>query len=174
MASEKSLVLDSDGYVLNGKIDCVLSDKNQNTVIVDFKKRQLPDRDICIQDELEDFQLPVYTILAESNKFAAVSTALFMRIIDPEKKVIVLGSVKSNRTGRASPAQDSIIQRSCDQGEKILLSVSEYAKKFISEVEAGDCSTIAADLSKCFGCDFRTVCRRTYDVSGGFYDRKWD
>jgi hypothetical protein len=182
-AVEKSISMNVDGnYYLKGFIDCILSDKDGNTVIVDFKKSVMPSRESCVVTEttdsvgdyldagLGDFQIPVYTLLAES-KYPRVSTALFTRVTDYEKQVVVFGSITSNKTGATKPSKNSIVSRDSEQGELILNTMQDCAKRFVREIEDGNCTTIATDLSECFGCDFRELCRRTYDVARGVYEQ---
>jgi hypothetical protein len=165
-ASEKELIYDAfPDAIIKGYIDCILQTAENRTAIIDFKKNTLPKRESCISLELKDFQLLVYTLLAESNNYPEVSTALFMSMLKMDKQII-FGSVTSASTNKSLPVKKSVIERSGEQGVQIIDFALAHINKFINEIKAGNCTTVSTDFSKCAACQYYKLCRKTYDVAG--------
>jgi hypothetical protein len=165
-ASEKELIYGGlSDAVITGRLDCVLLTGENRTAIIDFKKYTLPTRASCISQDLKDFQLPLYTLLSEANNYSEVSTALFMSILKKEKQVI-LGSVSSVSTNKTYPAKNSIIERSGANGKELIDLTLAFVNRFVNEIQEGSCTTISSDFAKCFACNFRKLCRKTYNIAG--------
>jgi len=158
-----------DKYFLNGKSDCILEDKNGNYIIIDFKLGSPPKRKDCIIDDennLCDFQLPMYITLAEENEKIEIHTALFFSIIKliPE---VIFGTVHDEIKNINYPKkeEDRII-RSSEMYNMVFSEFEDRAKQFADEIISGKFSVFEKDTQECFKCRYNRICRRVYTIKG--------
>jgi hypothetical protein len=177
--SETSWKLELDSCYLNGKVDCVLEDRRENSetpgamAIVDFKLRALPNREACDaggDEGLLNFQLPLYMTLAEEKGKKMISSALFFSIIQA-KPLALFGVIDNRETGKSEPKEDDRILRTGDSGphDRFRLIMKEFWEKterYAAEIKTGNFSTISGSFTKCVSCGYHTVCRATYRVRG--------
>ena len=170
-----------ENYFLNGKLDCILEDKDNNLVIVDFKMFKLPKRSSCIfkpdttvsagvkkENDLEDFQLPMYITLAEEseenkkntgNEKKEVHTALFFSILELKAEVII-GTVHNILTNNVYPKKDGDrIYRDGETYNQLIKKFKEKTQTFADEIISGNLSIYESDPKKCLKCKYNRICR---------------
>ncbi|MDR1250391.1 MAG: PD-(D/E)XK nuclease family protein [Treponema sp.] len=177
--SETSWKLEKDDCYLNGTVDCVLEDKRENSAtpgamtIVDFKLRNLPDREACDgsgDGGLLNFQLPLYMALAEERGKKPISAALFFSIVQA-KPLALFGVIDNRETGKSEPKETDRILRADDSDpdnrfQLIMKEFWEKTERYAAEIKSGSFSTISGSFRKCVSCGYHTVCRTTYRVRG--------
>ena len=175
-----------ENYVLNGRIDCLLRDKeNLQYYLVDFKNtgRAIPsnlyaeekeadeseenmavvtDPDSLPLEEqnLPDFQMAVYIKLIEdSNDKVKIENGAFFDISGAECKP-VFGKSLALRL----KIDDGI--KNYDDYQKTVDKVFEAADNFVKRIKAGDYSINPAvqNYSYCSGCVNNSICRKTFNV----------
>ncbi|MHB9293827.1 putative ATP-dependent helicase/deoxyribonuclease subunit B [Hollandina sp. SP2] len=172
-----------DPYLLTGTIDCILEDLRDEVisvdaadtgVIVDFKLRNPPHRNLCIgkgAQGLENFQLPLYLTLAEKNGIPLIHRALFFSMVPPKPQVI-FGVIQDQTVpeGKKIPyRQGDRIERtdaSEDTFHQILYEFNCKVRQYAFEVLSGNFSTFSTSEKKCFSCPWHTLCRTGYVVAG--------
>jgi hypothetical protein len=159
-----------DSYILNGFVDCILKDDRENSdkyIIVDFKLKWLPDRADCTaegENELSNFQLPMYITLAEENEKFKVYTALFYSILDLKPEIII-GAVKDAKTEKTIPARiENQIIRDSEEYNLIFEKFNKKTEQFAQEISSGDFTVFAEKNNDCYTCDFQRICRTVYII----------
>jgi hypothetical protein len=160
-----------DSYILNGFVDCILKDDRENSdkyIIVDFKLKRMPDRVGCTaegENELSNFQLPMYITLAEENEKFKVYTALFYSILDLKPEVVI-GAVKGAKTEKTIPShtEDQIIRNS-EEYNLIFERFNKKTEQFAQEISTGNFTVFAEKNNDCYTCDFQRICRTVYAVN---------
>jgi len=167
LGCEISYFAPRDDYFLNGKIDCVLEDRTETEskyIIVDFKLRKLPKRadcTACEEEELRNFQLPMYITLAEEKEKIKVHTALFYSILDLKPEVII-GVVDDKYNEMTIPKkEDDCISLNTDKYNKIFDEFNKKTKQFAGEIKTAKFSVFESDYNECKNCDYNRICRRT-------------
>ena len=159
---------DNKQWAFSGKIDCVITDENDETYIVDFKTGSTPAIKKCIVNddgELEDFQIPQYiTLLNSDDKSLNVENALFYSINDATKTIIVEPVEKRKPRAGSVPMEEY---------QKTIEIFFDYAKQFISKVENEDLEPHENNndiynnvnpYTTCIECNFKQICRSTYSI----------
>ncbi|MCL2801618.1 MAG: PD-(D/E)XK nuclease family protein [Treponema sp.] len=161
---------EKETYYLNGKLDCILKDKNENLVIVDFKMASLQKRKDCLNTEdlsLFDFQLPMYITLTEANKKEEVNTALFYSILNLQAEVII-GSVHDIITEEEFPKNEKdIVLRSSDVYNELIGVFNQKTQQFADEILSGDFTVYESDPNICYKCKYNSICRKVYTIKKG-------
>jgi len=183
-ASEGRYTLDKDFYYLNGYIDCVLEDTQENSdtrgalVIVDFKTKYMPDLSGCIGLEggeeipLADFQLPMYIRLAENAFGKNVCAALFFSILDTVPRVL-FGAVRDAVSGESVPKKEQDrITRGGSEYERVMGEFDKKAEQFATEIVNGTFAFSPSHWELCRECGHNRVCRTLYKVFQG--ETRWN
>jgi len=168
--SECNYKYENDAYILNGFIDCILKENRDGTdkyVIVDFKLKNLPERDDCTAENetpLADFQLPMYITLIEKNEQFDVYTALFYSIID-QKPEVIFGTIYNNNTNKTIPAkEEDQIDRSKERYKKIFEEFKNKTEQFTNEISSGSFTVFPQSNSECNKCSYQRICRTVYII----------
>ena len=164
---EKYYQIDEKDYILNGYVDFILKNLEGNYIIVDFKLKNIPDRDTCTGEGdkgLTDFQLPSYIKLVEENTEYKVYTALFYSILDIKPSVLI-GTLCDTEIKKIIPSnEDEQILR---DSERYKLLFDEFKKKtnqFAQDILNGELTILPKNDNDCLNCDYRRICRTTYVI----------
>ena len=154
-------------FFLNGKLDCILKDKDEKYIIVDFKLKHLPNRGDCTGEGeagLCDFQLPMYITLAEENEKIEIGTALFFSILNSVPQVII-GKVTDERTGETFPKkEEDIILHNSGIYMQIMKEFDKRTLQFADEISTGKFSVFEQDSKVCYSCQYNRICRKVYAI----------
>jgi hypothetical protein len=171
--SETAFRSERDSYFLNGTVDCMLEDARADSadrgtaLIVDFKLKRLPDLADCAMEgdqDLANFQLPMYLDLAEENENRPVHTALFFSIVDAEPEVL-FGAIRHIKTGAWSPKKEERrIMRESGRFQQIMNEFEKKTEQFAAEAGKGELSVFQPDNEKCGKCNYHRVCRTMYKI----------
>ena len=170
-SSEAYYTLKKDFYCLNGIVDCILTDKQEKAVIVDFKtKYSLKLSDFFGENGLVNFQLPMYLRLAESTVKKEVNTALYFSIVDASAHVL-FGTVENTVNGKKIPKKaEKYIINGDDNFTFIMNEFDKKSEQFAKEISNFSASSDAAHIlhprrtTLCNGCEFNKVCRTIYKI----------
>jgi hypothetical protein len=168
--SEISYLAPRDDYFLNGKIDCILEDRTgeeSKFIIVDFKSAKLPKRADCAggeEDELRDFQLPMYITLAEENEKIEVHTALFYSILFLKPEVVI-GVVEDKYNETTTPKKEGDrILRNKEKYNQLFDEFNKKTKQFADEIKTANFSVFESDYNECNKCEYNRICRTVYII----------
>jgi hypothetical protein len=154
-------------FFLNGKLDCILKDKDGKYIIVDFKLKYLPNRGDCTGDGdsgLCDFQLPMYITLAEEKEKIEIGTALFFSILNTVPQVII-GKVTDTQTEENFPKkEEDVILHNGDMYKEIMKEFDKRTLQFADEISTGKFSVFEQDSKVCYSCQFNRICRKVYAI----------
>ena len=172
-----------DIYFLNGKIDCILEDPGRETenipdkpmekterkfTIVDFKLKWTPARDDCTaggEKGLSNFQLPMYTTLAEENGNMEIHTSLFYSILNLKPEVII-GTVKDINTNIIIPKkEEKRILRNSESYNKLFEEFIIKTRQFADEIKTGDFTVFETKYNECNSCQYNRICRTSYIIN---------
>lgn len=148
---------DSDGknYFYNGRIDCLLADREGSMILVDFKasKRAVHSEKFYVTDEVKtpDFQMPMYSFLLDKNNVHLDSCAFYD--LGEYKPYYVFGD-------------------NADENADVISTMKAFhdcVEKFSERIEARDFSVDSEiqTFDVCNECVYRAVCRRVFTVSKG-------
>ena len=148
-------------YNYYGKIDLLLTSAMQNTdadgwTIIDYKNASTPkNKDIKVKDEeLSNFQMPMYISLVQANeKVKDIDVARFYAIKEADTAVAIDQNTANCSQDDFEPTMEAFRNYS-DEFERIVSS-----KDFEPDPEKVDI------YKDCVNCDFKSVCRRNYEVS---------
>jgi hypothetical protein len=164
---ETSYKAPRDTFFLNGKLDCILKDKDGKYIIVDFKLRYLPNRGDCTGDgdsRLCDFQLPMYITLAEENEKIEIGTALFFSILYSVPQVII-GKVMDSQTEEAFPKkEEDVILHDSGMYKQIIKEFDDGTLQFADEILTGRFTVFEQDSKVCYACQYNRICRKIYAI----------
>ncbi len=194
---EKDIKLEYDGFDIVGTIDCILDypgndEQEAGTFILDFKTGNTPNRNKCLKQEdqeLKDFQLPLYVQMYEHKYFAgkkAVQGCAFMSIhkksISPLFGILI---TKINDKKATKPhATKERLYRTGENNAGISFedTMNELNNAILDFVNAMQDETLslftdskkwahfpsgsAVDFDTCLECEYKKICRTTYSVSG--------
>ncbi len=191
LAAEEPLRCQSDDFILNGTIDCVLDtapDDSGRIYIVDFKTAGVPKFGECIQlpeNTVKDFQLASYIQLYENVKCAGrpeVAGAGFFSIHNAEPTSIV-GSLVSNVTGKRKPYREkdtlertAVYKDGVSSVDGTLQTLQTAAQAYADTLGNPDatlfCRGGAARFSDgsevpyktCASCVYKALCRTAYSL----------
>jgi len=154
-----------DSYFLNGKLDCILEDRNGDHVIVDFKLGEPPKRKDCTNaDELLDLQLPMYITLAEENEEIKIKNAMFFSIIKLIPEVII-GHIYDEISEKNYPKKaEDIISKESEEYNQLMSQFENKVKQFADEVSTGKFTVFETDINECFKCKYNRICRKVYTI----------
>ena len=156
-----------DSFFLNGKLDCILKDKDGKYIIVDFKLRYLPKRGDCTgdgEDGLCDFQLPMYITLTEENEKIEIGTALFFSILHSAPQVII-GKVMDAQTEEILPKKkEDVILHDSDMYGQIMKEFGKRTLQFADEISTGKFTVFEQDSKVCYACQYNRICRKVYAI----------
>jgi len=154
-------------FFLNGKLDCILRDKDEKYIIVDFKLKHLPNRGDCTgegDNGLCDFQLPMYITLTEENEKIEIGTALFFSILNPSPQVII-GKVMDEQTEETFPKkEDDVILHNGDMYMQIMKEFDKRTLQFADEISTGKFTVFEQDSKVCYSCQYNRICRKVYAI----------
>ena len=168
-------ISDSEGYYqtekeiynLNGYVDIVLKDKDNNHIIVDYKTKNTPDRKECTgqnDNDISDFQIPVYITLVEEKENVRVTTALFYGIVNTKPEVII-GIIRDINTEKIIPAEKNQIECGSEEYNMIFNEFNTKAELFAKEISSCNFSVFSEDINQCFSCKYHRICRTVYIIS---------
>ena len=148
-------------YNYYGKIDLILTSAKENPdadgwTIIDYKSSKLPNAgDIKVDnDELGDFQMPMYISLIQANeKIKDIDVARFYAVKDAKTAVAIDRNTQDYSQEDFEPTMEAFRNYS-DEFERIVSS-----KAFEPDPDKVDI------YEDCVGCNFKSVCRRNYEVS---------
>lgn len=163
--------------MLDGKIDCVLS-SGEDFSIVDFKNTSgsIPKGNLTLKnlptenDELGDFQMPMYFKLFESNPQNEISSSRFVPIkitsFSEEGQEVIIKEYegKGKATTKHATREDFI--------SFTIPLFDEYIDKMCSAIKAAKYSLQNVKSENCAGksgkypCDYRMICRTIYNAAG--------
>jgi len=167
---EISLKSPRESYYLNGKLDCILESPENNYIIIDFKTGKTPKRAACTGDgenDLSDFQLPMYITLAQDNEDIKISAAVFYSILEHRPEVIT-GAVKDDYNEVTIPKKEE--DRILPDSEKYTRLFDEFNKKtqaFADNVSAGEFTVPQTKYVDCNGCNYNRICRTNFIINRG-------
>lgn len=154
----------------SGRMDCVLSDDQEEIYIIDFKTYNAPPISSCIateDDQLKDFQIPLYMKLwNENHESAKAENALFYSIPSLKSTIIVQPSAKKGRSHSVNS----------EEYERTLSVFDNYAADFFNHVENKqftpettdkNAPTYVEPFSHCSGCTYKSICRTVYSIKKG-------
>ena len=154
-------------FFLNGKLDCILKNKNGKYIIVDFKLKYLPGRGDCTGDGeagLCDFQLPMYITLTEENEKIEIGTALFFSILNSVPQVII-GKVMDAQTKETLPKrEEDVILHDSDMYRQIIKEFDNRTLRFADEISTGKFTVFEQDSKVCYACQYNRICRKVYAI----------
>lgn len=161
------------GYVLEGHIDLVITDDNQE-IIIDYKKSKTPDvlyaesaPEAAAGDSsnLPDFQMPAYLYLLEKAKNIRADNCAFYSLSSGDI-VPVIGNTVFEIFRQSHPRSKNPVHEREDF-ESTMNVFFEKLKEFHDRIEDQDFSVDdkSQDFEKCNSCTFRAVCRRVFNVS---------
>ena len=166
---EKPFSAKNEGKNYNyfGKIDLLLSSSSENTdaegwTIIDYKNTSasVPKKgEIKAGDDgkLGDFQMPMYVALVQANKASGkadfIDVARFYAIKDASSAAAIDRNSKGASQEDFEPTMEAF-RRYSDDFENLVSS-----KKFAPDSGKVD------KYEDCLKCNFKAVCRRTYEVS---------
>lgn len=174
LGTEKELSVEKTNYVLKGTIDLILGtgDEETDIILVDFKTGSCPSIKECIaspddEQNLADFQFASYVTLFENNNEnfcpnMEVSKAAFFSIQKREIKPII---------GKIKEKQKRIIYRHGDDlvnsFDPTIQQLEKYIQQFVKDINTQQLTSLEQiNYSTCRGCNYSTICRTTYKVSG--------
>ncbi len=192
---EEDISIKEDGYTLVGKIDCVLDFPGnefteQGKFIIDFKTGKTPSRSVCLlqqNQELKDFQLPLYTYMYEQKYFKGkpnIQGCAFMSI--HKKTLTPLFGIVKNEYKTTNPNKTIFRLNRCGLNDKGL-SFEPTLDETLSAIE-GFVETMndekmelfsnfkkwghfpdgsSVSFETCLSCSYKKLCRSTYAISGG-------
>ncbi|MBO4508750.1 MAG: PD-(D/E)XK nuclease family protein [Spirochaetaceae bacterium] len=148
-------------YNYYGKIDLILTSSEQNTdadgwTIIDYKESSKPEaHDIKVNnDKLGNFQMPMYISLIQANeKVKDIDVARFYTVKGTETTVAIDRNTQDFSQEDFEPTMEAFRNYS-DDFERIVSS-----KVFEPDPDKVDI------YEDCFKCNFKSVCRRNYEVS---------
>lgn len=163
----------NEKIILDGKIDCVLS-SGEDFAIVDFKNTRgaIPSSKLTLKDfpeaddELCDFQMPMYFKLFEANSENEISSARFVPIkiksLSEEAKEVI---TKEGKTSTTQSTREDFIKFTIplfDEYVKEMCGAINAAKYSVQNVKDENC----AGKEKNAACDYRMICRTIYNTAG--------
>jgi RecB family exonuclease len=138
-----------DTFFLKGDIDRVSIDEEGDPVIFDYKTKGTPKISACTANEngeISDFQMAVYIKMYEKIQNKKISYAAFASLIDREYTVIIDNASKKTR----------------EAYDETMYVLEEYINMYCAKVLAFDLSTKNVPFSTCISCEYKTICRKTY------------
>ena len=154
-------------FFLNGKLDCILKDKDGKYIIVDFKMKYLPNRGDCTGEGdsvLCDFQLPMYITLVEEKENIEIGTALFFSILNTVPQVII-GKVTDTRTEETFPKkEEDVILHNSSMYLQIMKEFDNRTLQFADEISTGKFTVFEQDSKVCYSCQYNRICRKVYAI----------
>jgi len=154
-------------FFLNGKLDCILKDKEEKYIIVDFKLRSLPNRSDCTGEGeagLRDFQLPMYITLAGEKEKIEIGTTLFFSILNTAPQVII-GKVADAQTEETFPKkEEDIILHNSGMYLQIMKEFDNRTLQFADEISSGRFTVFEQDSKVCYSCQYNRICRKVYAI----------
>ncbi|MDR2184752.1 MAG: PD-(D/E)XK nuclease family protein [Treponema sp.] len=151
-ALEQRLCLEQEGMLLNGIIDRVSVSPGDEVVIIDYKTGGSHSKKASTgteDDDLRDFQIPLYIKLYEEETGQRTAAACFM-IINKHDISVMVGSPGRKRG------------HSRDEYQKTLDILEKKLGQFRQSVEELDFAPRTFSLKDCLGCDYRTLCRTSF------------
>lgn len=168
IATEKeySFAPDNKDYVLNGKIDCLLSSPEGEPVLLDFKNTGMavPKKELYKTDtSLPDPQMPMYIYLLQNQKKPISIENAFFYAIKDKNIVPVLGTATNNYKNGTKTAKVSDFTPTME-------AFLDMVETFAQRIQAKDFSLdeAAQTYSVCTDTDcrnYRPICRRFFTVS---------
>jgi len=167
VSCEKWYQVQYETYFLNGKSDCILKDKNDNYIIVDFKSKKTPARKDFTgerEDGLRNLQLPMYITLTQENEKIQIETALFYSIVLCEPNVL-FGRICNKVNEDYYPKKEKdVILKDSDVYNKIFEEFENKVQQFANEINNGDFSVFESDFYTCYKCDYNRICRKAMTI----------
>lgn len=173
------------GYTATGRIDCLLkSPLKDDYILVDFKStaNAIPSKNFYVEEDsteepapavpsiqpleeqdLPDFQIPMYVYLLRNNKEKKipVRNACFYDVSEGECYP-VFGETLAERCGYKEDELCTV--EAFEPTVEKLLDCIDY---FIQKIKTGDLNLNqnVQNFSSCAGCDYKSICRKTFNVS---------
>lgn len=163
----KEFLRQLEGFVLTGRLDCLLASPDDSLILLDFKLGNAPKLQEAHLDQegrLANFQMAFYTILYEScYPERTIDSGAFMTIRDGAAAVI-FGFDDNKRPQR----ERGVITKEGEKGFTFNHTVAAallHAGKFATAIK--DCTfpqMTGVNYETCSSCPWRRICRTTYTV----------
>lgn len=173
--SEEEINYETEDFMLTGKIDCVLLDESAEPIVIDFKTSSAPTPFYYEKDESSDFeqipnfQMAMYLYLLKNARNLEVKNAAFFLLNTAARKAS--GESASPVSGVIGDMQCFSTQalknmKSYDEFQVTMQKFEECLSLFADSVKSGNFDIEEKDIlwKTCNACDFRAVCRRTFNV----------
>jgi hypothetical protein len=154
-ALEQRLCLEQEGMLLNGIIDRISVSPGDEVVIIDYKTGGSHSKKASTgteDDDLSDFQIPLYIKLYEEQTGLRTAGACFM-IINSHDITAVVGSPGRKRG------------HTRDEYQKTLDTLEKKLEQFRRSVEELDIAPGTFNLKDCLDCDYKTLCRTSFSLN---------
>lgn len=159
--AEKNLYAEVPGHedaVLEGKSDIIATDDKGNAIIIDYKKKNLPQKKVLGLDDsgkLGKFQMPVYKALAKTAGMEA-SDGYYIAFESDEKNS--WSKVKAFGDGNAAIPASMM--------EEIMDALYEACRICIEDIKEGHIYVPEWKMQEvvCQNCEIKSVCRVRYAV----------
>lgn len=157
---EKTFTENADEYFLDGTIDCALYDEIKKTfALIDFKTNTTPKKGAARikkdEDSLTDFQMAMYVLLLERAYIASkVNVAMFWSL--NKKEAIDIVNLESGNAAFPRNDFDRSIENLFEHLDKFCFNLREYNFTKNKSVL----------FKQCAGCDYKNICRTTFQVEG--------
>lgn len=174
-SSEEWLSFETENFIAEGKVDCVLREgESAEPIIIDFKTSSAPspfyyEKDDSNVEQIPDFQMPMYLYLLKNAKNIEAKNAAFFVLNTAERKAKgESANPLAGVIGDLPCFSDRAIKnmKSYDDFQETMQKFEESLELFANSVKNGK---FEFDENKvlwktCNACDFRAVCRRTFNV----------
>ncbi len=150
-------------YLISSRIDCILVSPEFDFVLIDFKNTQsaVPSNKYISDDESEvpDFQLPLYKYVVEKEdpKIEEISECMFYDL-SASKEFVLYSTI-----GKLSDKRIDLNEQ-FENTQKVCLMNLEKFVECVNECNFSP-DVVNVDYSVCSGCDYKSCCRRTFNVS---------
>jgi RecB family exonuclease len=151
-----SLEIESGAVLVNGKIDRVSVSPGGEPVIIDYKTGGTPTKQQSTwtaEKDLEDFQIPLYVRLYETTRKAVPVAGAFFVSINGSDLTAIVGRPGGKRG------------HTREEFEETLASLEGYMEQFAGALASPDFSRTKKMLKKCFGCEYKKICRTAYSLN---------
>ncbi len=167
---QKMKVAVGNEYNLYGKIDCIVSDSSEDT-IVDYKTGMMPERKECYPEKnvLKDFQMAVYGNLLEKDKRYNLKGAVFYSLKNRDfKKNRIVGDDLKETGG------DTVFDVEYFRKD-VLCELESYIMDFMDKMSSADFEpkfktsephVRVKTYTECADCMYRDICRTTFNLAG--------
>lgn len=163
----KEFIRQLEGFVLTGRLDCLLASPNDDLILLDFKlgnAPQLKEAHLDQEGRLANFQMAFYIILYEScYPERTIDSGAFMTIKDGAVSVI-FGFDDNKRPQR----NQGIITKDGEKGftfnHTVAAALRDTSKFATALTSCTFPQMTGVNYETCSSCSWRRICRTTYTV----------